>query len=839
MNNNRITLVLFLLILPPIAQSKTYFFDPTMLGHTKNNVDISLFNLGVQQPGTYKLDIMLNSTQLDSRDVTFRLKKDGKDGPVLVPCLTISQLSRYGVKTEDYPRLLSSANKNNNSEECVNINAIPKANATLDLNNQQLLLSIPQIALRPKLVGIAPEESWDDGISAFLMNYNGNITRSEYHIGAVRRSDASWVQLQPGVNIGAWRFRNSTNWQNNSQRGDGRWQRAYTYAERGLYSRKSRLTLGERSTPGDIFDSVPFRGIMLGSDDSMIPYNMKQFAPLVEGIARTQARVQVKDDGYTIYNATVSPGPFALRDLSVTNGNGDLQVTVWETDGAPQKFTVQYQTPAIALREGYFKYNVMAGYYRPSYQSSEKVPVGQATLMYGLPLDMTAYGGVQEAEYYQAASLGLGASLGFWGSVSVDASGAKGLLHNNREQQGAIWRVRYSNQLQKTGTYFSVSSRQSISPGYLDLAGVLDSYRYGVLDNERYSSHSRLNSRTTMSLGQSLGRFGRFRLNGSIMARGGNQGNNKIYSFGYDTSIGDVSFSLNVSQNRARLPSGEYRKDRRANLWMSIPLDIWGGDHARANWQLTSHPGGEQTQDIGLSGQAFDRQLDWGLSQNYRTGSRSGEQNSSSMHFTWNGPYAQWGGNYSYGPSVRQYGLNAMGGVLIHHRGVTFGQPFSDTLALAIAPGASDISVGGWPGVKTDFRGYTTVSGLTPYKENIVNLNPTQLPSNTEIIQTDTKVVPTRGAVVEAKFKTSIGSKAFMTIRRDNGGKIPFGAQVKVYGKEGYVGIVDDNSLVYLTGLLNKGELVVAWGEEQCKVKYSLPNKKNKTGFYHINSICY
>lgn len=62
----------------------------------------------------------------------------------------------------------------------------------------------------------------------------------------------------------------------------------------------------------------------------MVPYSERQFAPVVRGIARTQARVEVKQNGYTIYNTTVAPGPFALRDLSVADSSGDLHVTVWE-----------------------------------------------------------------------------------------------------------------------------------------------------------------------------------------------------------------------------------------------------------------------------------------------------------------------------------------------------------------------------------------------------------------------------------------------------------------------------------------------------------------------------
>ncbi|MEB7742823.1 fimbria/pilus outer membrane usher protein, partial [Escherichia coli] len=85
-------------------------------------------------------------------------------------------------------------------------------------------------------------------------------------------------------------------------------------AERGLNGIKSRLMLGEDYTPSDVFDSVPFRGVMLGSDESMVPSNQREFAPVVRGIARSQARVEVRQNGYLIQSQTVAPGPFALTD---------------------------------------------------------------------------------------------------------------------------------------------------------------------------------------------------------------------------------------------------------------------------------------------------------------------------------------------------------------------------------------------------------------------------------------------------------------------------------------------------------------------------------------------
>ncbi|MGC6732955.1 fimbria/pilus outer membrane usher protein, partial [Escherichia coli] len=83
--------------------------------------------------------------------------------------------------------------------------------------------------------------------------------------------------------------------------------------------------------------------------------------------------------------------------------------------------TVPFTTPAIALREGYMKYNVTVGKYRPSDSAVEHSLLGQLTSIYGLPYGFTAFGGVQMAEHYLVGALGGGWSLGDLGAISFDS----------------------------------------------------------------------------------------------------------------------------------------------------------------------------------------------------------------------------------------------------------------------------------------------------------------------------------------------------------------------------------------------------------------------------------
>ncbi len=820
------------------VDARTYTFDLSSLGI--DNADAALFNQGGQLPGVYPVDILVNGNRVGSRDVLFRQETNAQGQPFLQPCLSVEMLSRYGVRVENYPLL--SAGKppqaKEQTDDCATLSAIPHATVDFQFYEQQLLLSIPQVSLRPKLTGIAPRELWDDGIPVLLMNYQANTNRTEYRTGASASSDSSFVQLQPGANLGAWRLRNATTWQKQGEQ-EGKWQTAYTYAEYGLYDLKSRVTLGERFTPSDIFDSVPFRGAMLGSDEAMVPFNQREFAPVVRGIARTQARVEVKQNGFTIYNATVAPGPFALNDLSPGMSGGNLQVTVWETDGNPQIFTVPFNTPAIALREGYLKYNLMAGQYRAADSSVDEAAVGQATMMYGLPWNLTVYGGAQGADHYQSAALGLGVSLGSWGGVSVDNTTARGQRQGEESETGGVWRTRYSKTVDATNTTLALSNSQYSSSGYQTLSDVLGSYRNNADGSD--SNQDQRKASTTLTLSQSLGEWGYVNLNGTRDSFRDRSGNNDSFGASYGVGVAGGHLSLNWTQNRRAGVVGEQQNDHITSVMFSMPLHRLLGGTTNATYQFVSPSNGNDSQEVGLNGQALDRRLSWNASQRYRSGVDSGDRDNSRLQLRWYGGYGQVGGNYSYNSNIRQMGADVSGGMVIHRNGVTFGQPLSDTVALVEAPGASGVQVGGWPGVRTDFRGYTTQAHLNPYQENNVSLDPSNLPSNAEVTQTDMMVVPTQGAVIPATFATRIGARALMTLTREDGTSVPFGAIAMLGEQATIAGVVDDNGVVYLTGLPAKGELSVRWGQsqqQQCRVNFQLPKERGSADMYVMNSVC-
>ncbi|MEC5299728.1 fimbria/pilus outer membrane usher protein, partial [Klebsiella oxytoca] len=84
-----------------------------------------------------------------------------------------------------------------------------------------------------------------------------------------------YLNLQSGLNLGAWRLRDNTTWSysssGSSSTSENKWQHVNTWLERDITALRSRLTLGDSYTNGDVFDGINFRGAQLASDDNMLP----------------------------------------------------------------------------------------------------------------------------------------------------------------------------------------------------------------------------------------------------------------------------------------------------------------------------------------------------------------------------------------------------------------------------------------------------------------------------------------------------------------------------------------------------------------------------------------
>ncbi|MCH7888825.1 MAG: fimbria/pilus outer membrane usher protein, partial [Proteobacteria bacterium] len=257
-----------------------------------------------------------------------------------------------------------------------------------------------------------------------------------------------------------------------SQRGGARYQRGYVYAQTDLPDWHAQLLAGESSTSGMLFDAVSFRGVQIASDDRMLPDEQRYYAPVVRGVAQSNAKVAIYQRGYLVHETTVAPGPFAIDNLQAMSYGGDLNVTVTEASGETRSFVVPFATTVQLLRPGSTRFSAMAGRAIDLGGNVGTQYVGQFTVQRGVSNAVTAYGGAAFASRYQSVLMGVGLNTSI-GGFAADITIARTQPSGSERLTGSSVRVSYSKNLPNSGTNFSLLAYRYSTKGYLGLRDAL------------------------------------------------------------------------------------------------------------------------------------------------------------------------------------------------------------------------------------------------------------------------------------------------------------------------------------------------------------------------------
>ncbi|MGP1113718.1 fimbrial biogenesis usher protein [Serratia sp. CY54717] len=835
------------------AQAELYF-NPRFLADDPAAVaDLSGFENGQEvPPGTYRVDIYLNDGFMTTRDVTFNR---GEKGHGLSPCLTRGQLASMGVNTAAVTGMNALA-----ADACVPFTElINDATNRFDVGQQRLYLTVPQAFMGNRARGYIPPELWDDGINAGLLNYN--FTGNNVHNDTGGSSNYAWLNLQSGLNFGAWRLRDNTTWNNSSggssSSSENKWQHVNTWLERDITPLRSRLTLGDSYTNGDIFDGINFRGAQLASDDNMLPDSQKGFAPVIHGIARGTAQVSVKQNGYEIYQSTVPPGPFTINDLYTAGNGGDLLVTIKENDGTSQVFSMPWSTVPVLQREGHTRYALTAGEYRSGNAQQEEPKFFQSTLLHGLPAGWTLYGGTQLADRYRAFNFGVGKNMGDFGAVSLDITQANATLPDNSDHQGQSIRFLYNKSLSDIGTNIQLVGYRYSTKGYYSLADTtyrrMNGYDVQTQDGviqvkpkftDYYNLAYNKRGKVQLSVTQQLGRTATLYLSGSHQTYWSTDKADQQLQAGLNAAVGDINWTLSYSLTKNAWQQG---RDQMLAVNVNIPLSHWLRSdsksvwrHASASYSMSHDLNGRMTNLAGLYGTLLeDNNLSYSVQTGYASGGEGDSSGTGYAALNYRGGYGNANVGYSRSDGFKQLYYGVSGGVLAHANGVTLSQPLNDTMVLVKAPGTDNVKVENQTGVRTDWRGYAVLPYATEYRENRVALDTNTLADNVDLDDAVVSVVPTHGAIVRADFKAHVGVKLLMTLTH-NGKPVPFGAMV-TSGSNQNGSIVADNGQVYLSGMPLAGSVQVKWGEganASCVASYRLPEESQRQSLSQLSAEC-
>ncbi|MGP2522371.1 fimbria/pilus outer membrane usher protein [Pantoea ananatis] len=816
-------------------------FDKSMISDNPEGVaDLAeLDTLGKQLPGNYNVDVYLNGKYLFEKKIKFISVKNiaykkprTKDKTGLMPCLTLEDLNNLGLNLDSNQEIYILKNR-----ACIFLaDFFPKAYTKFNFKEMRLDLSIPQAFLSKKPLGWIQEQKWDSGINALLLGwqYSGNKTKYTYD-----KSLSQYLNLNSGINIGSLRFRDNSIWTNVDSNGSHwqKWEHVSSYMLYPISNWKSNLLIGNSNTEGTVFEPISFDGAKLSTDLTMYPDTMQGFAPVVRGVANSNAEVSILQNGNLVYRTSVPPGAFIINDLYSVSNSGDLQVRVKEANGSIHSFIVPYSSVPVLQRKGSLVYSIATGKIRNYNNMYERLSFIHGTFLWGIHDNTTIYGGTQLAKSYKAVAIGAGKNIGDFGAFSADVTTAKTVLSDNKTYDGESLRFLYSRSMSSLGTSLQILANRFSSSGYYSLPEAalnnikgwrmnsdpsLESGTYEKIDSlDYYDLYRKKKNLLQANITQRIGTLGSLFLTASRQTYWGMSSPSTSAQAGFSGTFSKLSYQISLGYSKN---SQENATDKNIYFSFSIPLETLlpysnykGFRNTTLSYSMNkSHD--DSINQIQINGTALDEDnLSWGLSNGY--GSHGSHTGDASLDYL--GTYGGVSLGYGKSDKYSQIRYGARGGFILSKYGLTAGQQLGRTNILVAAPGASGVPVDNTPGIRTDWRGYAIKTFASDYRENRIALDISELDSSTDIVSPVKYVIPTNGAVVLAKFDVRKGQQSLITLYH-KGKKLPFGTIVSLY-KAKSAGIVDESGEVYLSGLDEKGKLIARWGNkrnQQCIANY-------------------
>lgn len=790
-------------------------FDNNFL-HGGNGLDLSRFAHGnAVAAGTYRVDIFVNGIMLKRDEMRFAAVADKADAQ---PCLDKPLLQRAGV---DMSRLTEAPATT--TPGCLRIDqAVPGATASFDLNSLRLDLSIPQAMLERTPRGYVEPEQWDAGAPVAMLGYNFNTSQSQTPGGA--SNSYSYLGIAGGLNYGRWYLRHNGSLSLGQQGGQRRYQSINTYVQRDLIGWSSRLLIGETYTSGELMDSTPFRGIRLYTDDRMLPESQRGYAPVVRGVANTNARVTISQGSVKLYEATVAPGAFVINDLYPTGYGGDLLVRITEANGAVRSFSIPYAAAPLSLREGRHRYSLTSGVVRHLPNTSPLF--AQGSWQYGMTNMLTGYGGLTLARGYASPMAGLVLNTD-WGAWGMDITHANTQIAGEGSYSGQSLRANYAKTLPQTGTSIALAAYRYSTRGFFGLNDAMRARDQAEVGQPSIALY-RPRNRASLSISQHLSeRHGNLNLVASTARYWNRQGRDLDFSVGYSNAYRNLSYNISAGRQRDAMGISS------TQLYVGLSIPLGGNRPSMMNTYLSRSSRGMAQAQANVSGLLNDEgNLSYGLSANHSSG-LGDRQTTGGATGSYRGPFAEVSGSVSAGSDFQQLSASVRGAVVAHPGGVTLSQPLSETFGIIEAKNAEGAKVTNASGVRIDSRGYAVVPHLTPYVMNEVTIDPKGLSTDVELMETSQHVAPLAGAVPMVVFKTQYGRSAVIRARQPNGMPVPFGAVVSdMEGQD--IALVGQAGKLLVRGLEDKGQLQVQWetegGKAHCNLSYALPEARRGAG---------
>lgn len=786
----------------------------------RDNFDLSQFSKeGYILPGTYTMMVQVNKVNVAEFPVTFSASV--KDPKTSEACITPEIAAQLGLKEAVQKSL-----QWDETGKCLKPESLEGIKVKGDLGTSTLAISIPQIFMDFTAPDWDPPSRWDNGIPGVMFDYNFNAqTRRQTDDNS--RDNSLTGNGTVGANIGPWRLRadwqaqlnsnennedlggendNNENRETSSHNMD--WSRIYAY--RAIAALRAKLTVGEDYLDSDMFDGFRFAGASLVSDDDMLPPNLRGYAPEVVGVANTDAKVIIKQEGRVLYEQQVAAGPFRIQNLNDAV-SGKLDVRVEEQDGRVQTFQVNTANVPYLTRPGSVRYKLALGKPTDFDHHTNGPSFATGEYSWGVSNGWSLYGGGIGSSDYNSLAIGIGRDLLMFGALSFDVTKSWAHLPGevNENPSGASYRLSYSKEFEEYDSQVTFASYRFSDRDYMSMDEFLS------VRNEEQNTQN--NKETyTLSFNKNFSSLGAsIYLNYSRETYWDEESNNR-YDISFSRNFDWGSFkNMSVSLTAFRT---QYQNEDDKGFYLSLSLPV--GDYGRVSYN-SSVGQGSNSNTVSYYDQIDDHN-------NYQLSAGYGDRGQASGSFSHEGDKADVDVNASYeGGSYSSLGMSVRGGLTATAKGVALHPVgmMGGTRLVVDTDDVAGVPVQGYgASVESNRFGTAVIADVNSYYRTTASVDLDNLPDNVEATSSVTAPLTlTEGAIGYRKLGVISGEKAMAIIRLSDGSAPPLGALV-VNQKDQQTGVVDDGGNVYLSGIQPNGKMNVKWDDEiRCTI--SLPGK--------------
>jgi outer membrane usher protein len=544
-------------------------------------------------------------------------------------------------------------------------------------------------------------------------------------------------------------------------------------------------------------------GVQIGTNFALQPYRVTTPLPEFLGSATLPSQVELYINGMRQYSGNVPAGQFQLNTVPSINGAGNAQMVLTDALGRVTSLDFSLYNTQQLLQKGLSDWSAELGVVREDYglKSFEygHDPLGSGTWRYGFSNSFTGEVHGEATNGLSNAGVGGDWLLGTAGVLSGAVAGSE-----NRGLSGSQLSLGYN----WTNSRFNLGANATqATDGYRDVASL-----YGA-PPARLSANAQAGFTTSH-----LGSFG---LN-YVHLRYEDQTSRYASAYWFRSIGHSTSVSFNVNQNLG------VDRDRSFFFTFSMALDdrtFISAEMQRDNGRISSAV--TATRSIpNEGGFGWRAQLQQG-----------NDNNGGQAELDYLGRYGQLeAGVSSLGANSSVY-ANGNGSLVLMGGHVFAARSIYDGFAVVSTDGIPNVPVKLQNNVigTTDADGMLLVTPLNSYQNNLISIDPMQLPADMKIEHVNVQAAPSDRAGTLVRFGIKPARSAALILVDRNGKPLALGSKVSLRGQAGEPALVGFDGAVYMDALDARNVLDVQTPTGACTVRFDY--KKQGDGIPQIGPL--